>query len=86
MIDVRFSGGFSGHFVAWTGEHLVVASPAAFAPGAPIHLTLAMPDGELSVELRSMGSKKREDGLFDVRGRTINLKRQDKERLDSLTA
>lgn len=84
MIEAVFSDGLLGQFLEWKNELVFVTCPRAFAPGAPIRLELKLESGPMPIELRSIGSKKRPDGLFEVRGRTINLKRDDRLRLDAL--
>ncbi len=50
------------------------------APGTPITLEL----GELSLQAKSRGSKKRDDGRFDLKVRLISLRRDERERLVAL--
>ncbi|MCZ7687520.1 MAG: hypothetical protein M5U28_55795 [Sandaracinaceae bacterium] len=62
--------------------HLVL--PRAFAPGAPLALTLELEDGALELTGKTIGSKRREDGRFDVRARLISLRREDRARLEAI--
>ena len=75
-------GALAGTAESWTGEVLVVSSPRAFAPGAPLRVEL----GALTVEAKSLGSKKRDDGRFEVRLRAVNLRREQRLALDALFA
>ena len=61
---------------------LAAVSDRPHAPGAPIRTTVVLPDGPLSIDARSIGSKRRDDGTFDVRMRLINLRREDRLRLE----
>lgn len=63
------------------GEIVELVSPRAFAPGAPLGLRARDPEGPLELRAKSLGSKRREDGRFDVRVRLVNLRRADRERL-----
>ena len=72
--------------VSYAGGILAVIDVRAHAPGAPIRATLALPDGPLKVDGRSIGSKRREDGGYDVRMRLTNLRREDRVRLERLLA
>lgn len=73
-------GGLAGTAESWDGAVLVVTSPRAFAPGAPVRLEL----GALGVEGKALGSKKRDDGSFEVRLRAVNLRREQRAALDAL--
>ena len=66
--------------VAFDGRHFGLVSARAFAPGYPLPLTLAL-DAPTSVELKSIGSKRRPDGSFDVRARAMTLRKEVRERL-----
>ena len=69
-----------GEALRLEGERLEIISPTAFAPGQPLSFTA----GALHLEARSQGSKKRDDGRFDVRLRLINFSRVKRERLEEL--
>jgi len=63
------------------GERLDFVSPTPFAPGQPIRMTATIGGGTFGIEGRSMGSKRREDGRFDVRLRLMSTGRGRLERL-----
>jgi hypothetical protein len=73
--------GGEGVASALAGEvlHLVLDRP--YAPGAPITMKLVLPGGDLSLQGRTIASKRRDDGHFDVRLRMINLTRESRARL-----
>jgi hypothetical protein len=79
-VALRLPGG-DGEALHCEGERLAMVSPKAFAPGQPIAFDAMLADGTLSLEGRSLGSKRRPDGRFDVRVRLINLSRHGRERL-----
>ena len=81
---VLYDNGVEGVFVDWRDHLLTLTCSIAYAPGAPLRATLAMPGGDLGIQSRVIGSKKRDDGLFNVRMRMINLRREDRARLDAL--
>lgn len=56
------------------GERLTFACARAFAPGEPLVLHVE----ERRFDAKAMGSKRREDGAFDVRVRLVNLTRDDR--------
>jgi hypothetical protein len=68
--------------VSFTRGILAAISERAHAPGSPIKVTIELPDGPLAIDSRSIGSKRRDDGSYDVRMRLINLRREDRERLE----
>ena len=83
-VGVALSTGEPGSVVSWDGTTLVFRSPRAFAPGAPVRLTLALADGPLALELKAGGSRRAEgEALFLVRGRAMNLRRELRARLDA---
>lgn len=57
-------------------------SPAPYAPGAPATFQVE----DLSLEGRSLGSKRQPDGRFVVRFRLITLRREDRARLEAIAA
>ncbi len=79
-VVARFDGG-EGEVVALDGERLEVISPKAFAPGQPIRFEALIDDASLSLEGRTIQSKKRDDARFTVRLRLVNLSRPTKDRL-----
>lgn len=71
--------GAEAFLVAFDGHVLSVDSPRPFAPGAPVSLAGRTADGsegsEHRLEGRTIGSRRREDGRFEVRLRLVNLRR-----------
>ncbi len=61
-----------------TGERVLLRSPRAFAPGAPIRFERL--GEEVSLEGRSLGSRRDGDG-FLVRCRLVSLRREQREGL-----
>ena len=83
-IPMRIEGELTGSATACDGNVLSAVSPKAFPPGRPIELLLLPESGELKLSARAIGSKKRDDGSFELRVRLVNLRRQARERLDAL--
>lgn len=86
MIALRFSTGEEGHAVAFTGEVLDVRAAGSHPVGQPLQVVLALPDGALTLDARSRGSRRLEDGWFEVRLRLVALRRTDRARLDAAFA
>ncbi|UJR80722.1 hypothetical protein [Sandaracinus amylolyticus] len=83
---VTITQGGQGDALAFAGEVLHVAIDRAYAPGAPVSITLARDEGTLSLSGKTIGSKRREDGRFDVRVRLVSLRRDDRATLEALAA
>ncbi|HEX7478981.1 MAG TPA: hypothetical protein VF331_14340 [Polyangiales bacterium] len=83
-IPTRIESEWSGTTTACDGHVLWAVSPKAFPPGQPVELVLLLDDGELELATRAIGSKKRDDGHFELRVRLVNLRKQARERLDTL--
>jgi len=82
-VTLTLSTGEGGSVVSWDGTALVFQSPRAFAPGAPVRLSIALVDGSLHVDLKAIGSRRAEgDTMFEVRARAMNLRRELRQRLD----
>jgi hypothetical protein len=73
-------GGERLELVAYDGKLFTLTGARAFAPGNPLTLELALGIGH-TLELKSIGSKKRPDGRFDVRARAATLTRGAREAL-----
>ena len=85
-VTLTLSTGESGAVVAWDDAVLVFSSPRAFAPGAPIKLSLSLSlaDSPADLELKAIGSRRAEgEVLFQVRARAMNLRRELRLRLDA---
>lgn len=79
-VTVRVAGG-AGELVALEGEVIAAVFARAFAPGAPVKMEALLGEDSLPVEGKTIGSRRREDGRFDVRLRAINLRRETREAL-----
>lgn len=80
-VAIELTSGERGDAVRLEGEVLQVVVPKAFAPGAPMTLRVLLEDGVVDLSAKTIGSKRRDEGLFDVRARLVNLRRSDRERL-----
>lgn len=83
-VPATLPDGSPGEAVAFQGETLHAVLPRAFAPGAPVQLALAFPSGSTTVRGKTQHSKRRQDGRFDVHMRVLDLRRDDRQRLESL--
>jgi hypothetical protein len=83
--ELELPSGERGEALKLEGEVLHVVLPRAFAPGAPFRMRVLLADGPVDVDGKTIGSKRREDGRFDVRARLVSLRRTDRERLAALT-
>jgi hypothetical protein len=81
MIGPATIEGAVGQAMSFEGELLVARLSRAFAPGTPVKGTITLPDGDIPIEGRAIGSKRTTDGTFEVRARVINLRRETRERL-----
>lgn len=79
-VQITLSGGAQGALTGFDGKILAVRLPLALAPGQPAELTVAS-EPPLALAGRSIGSRRREDGSFDVRLRLVNLTREAREAL-----
>ena len=68
-LPVVFEDGGAGEAHAHDGEILQLVSEQPYPPGQPLRWTLELPDGSLAMQGKSLGSKRREDGCFDLRAR-----------------
>jgi hypothetical protein len=81
-IALRIGAELSGSALSFDGTRLQFVAPKAFPPGQPLQLTLLRDGAEpLSLSVRSVGSKRRDDGLFHVQARMISLSRETREAL-----
>lgn len=79
-MKLRLESGEEAQATAIEANLLTLLSPRAFAPGAPIRFS-TLGEAERSFEGRTIGSKRVEDGRFEVRMRFVNLRRADRELL-----
>jgi hypothetical protein len=81
-IPLHIADGVAGYALGCDAGRLRFVAPKSFPPGQPLALTL-QPNAAapLALNARCVGSKRREDGLFDVQARLINLDRATREAL-----
>jgi hypothetical protein len=63
---------------------MTLLSPKAFAPGQPLALTLIADDSQLVLQGKTIGSKREPDDRYVVRVRVVNLRRTDRNLLQTL--
>lgn len=83
---IVLSEGGEGEATRLEGEVLHLILARAFAPGAPVAFAATIAGERVALTGKSIGSKRREDGRFDVRLRMTNLRREDRARLASIAA
>jgi len=66
--------------LALQSDLLEVIADEPCAPGTPIALEI----GELTLAAKSRGTRKRDDGRFDLRVRLVGLRREEREQLVGL--
>lgn len=79
-VGLTLSSGEPGEVTGFDGKLLALRLPRALAPGQPAELRVAL-EPPLALAGRSIGSKRREDGAYDVRLRLVNLTREAREAL-----
>ena len=82
-MKIRLESGEEADAQRFDGTSLTMLSPRPFAPGSPIRFALA-DDGEAAarnLEGRTIGSKRVDDALFEVKLRFVNLRREERELL-----
>lgn len=72
--------------VAFAGEVLELVCDRAHPPGRPLALTITLPDAPLELNGKTIGSKRRPDGHFDVRLRMSSVRREQRAALMSAFA
>jgi hypothetical protein len=76
---VRIAGAHDGELLELAGLQLRLRSPKAFPPGQPLTLQLA-PD--VTLEARTIGSKRLDEVSFELRVRLINMRKETREALE----
>lgn len=84
MVPLRLSTGEEAELVSLAGVQAAIVSPRAFAPGAPLSFEVRLEDGPLALEGKSHGSRRRDDGRYDVRLRMVNMRRSERLRLEAM--
>lgn len=79
-LQVRLpEGGPTGRLLAFEDGVLTLVLPRALAPGAPLTFTAVDASGEeRRLEGRSLGSRRTDEGHFQIRMRAVNLRRDDR--------
>lgn len=74
-------GGQDATLRHFAGETLRFEGPRALAPGAPVLLEVARPEGPLTIEGRSLGSRRLAPDAtsFEIRARLVNMRKADRE-------
>jgi hypothetical protein len=72
--------------VAFAGEVLELICDRAHPPGRPLALTVVLPDAALALNGKTIGSKRRPDGHFDVRLRMSSVRREQRAALEQALA
>lgn len=86
MIAMRIEGVGTAELVHFASEVTQFVSDKSFAPGKPLEVKAMFGDVEVAFALKVIGSRRREDGRFDVRARVVNLTRDLRERLQKAFA
>jgi hypothetical protein len=82
---VRLDDGSAARAVALSGEVLLLHAERPYPPGKPVAFQLLPGEGEaLELQGKSAGSKRREDGRFEVRIKLLSLRREQRARLLTL--
>jgi hypothetical protein len=66
--------------VGFDGRHFTLVSGRAYAPGQPMPVTVELTP-TLTLDLKSLGSRVRDDQRFDVRARAMTLPKGTRDRL-----
>jgi hypothetical protein len=86
-IEMTLPSGAKAKAVEWKPDVLSLICANAFAPGQPVELKAAGEGGAVIALIgKSGGSKKREDGAFDVKLRLHSLRREQRAWLDATFA
>lgn len=85
MIAIELEAGGDGTFEGLSGEVVETVLSRAFAPGAPVPMTILLPGDPIRLRAKTIGSKRRDDGRFAVRLRVIDLRREDRAKLEALS-
>lgn len=80
-MKVRLQSGEVARAIRMDGQVLVLLSPRAYAPGAPISFSIESAESGAAFEGRTIGSRRQADGTFEVKVRLVNLRRADRDRL-----
>lgn len=78
---VAFEGGGEGEVSVVSEGRITILGDRAYAPGAPASFVVSLPDGDIRIAARTIGSKRGPGGRFAVSLRFVNLTRENRERL-----
>jgi len=78
---ITFGDGTPGQAAAWDDPVLGLVCDRAHPPGRPLEIALVLGTNQLALRGKSAGSKRRDDGRFEVRVRLHSLRRSDREQL-----
>ena len=73
-----------GEAIEFDGQFLTIRLPGAFAPGQPLVVKFPDSGAPIRIEGRSIGSKRVDDELYEIRLRLISPRREHQGILDSL--
>jgi len=69
--------GEPGEALSFDGtETLALVAPRAFAPGTPIEMRFRVGESAHTIRGKARGSRRRDDGRYDVQARLISLRRE----------
>lgn len=83
MIAASLGEGNDGHAVAFDGAVIECLVTAPQAPGRPVDIVLQLGDGRLTLRTKSRGSRRADDGRFQVWLRPVALRREERARLQA---
>jgi hypothetical protein len=81
-LRVQIAGEHAGAIEQIEGLVLRLRSPKAFPPGQPLALAFSADGSSIGLDARAIGSKRRDDGSFELRVRLINLRKDAREALE----
>ena len=79
----RLRDGEPIELVGYDGKLLRLVCARAMAPGQPLEVRAEL-TSPVEIRGKAVGSKKRDDGRFDVRARLVNLRREVREQLTGM--
>ena len=81
MVPVDMDGVAEAFLVSVDGPHFLLRTSSPFAPGSPLAFDLSASGKVLALRGKCTGAKRFDEGFFSIRGRFINLTREDRELL-----
>ncbi len=85
-LPVSFADGADAVAIGWQAGVLRLLCARAHPPGRPLQLTLHAGEPPLQLVGKSAGSKRTQDGRFEVGLRLHSLRRGEREQLEALFA